>query len=58
MSVVKVIICNPCSGFQLTIPNGLAWNSERTKFFYIDSPDKNVWVYDYDNATGNISKSL
>ncbi|MCR5155574.1 MAG: SMP-30/gluconolactonase/LRE family protein [Butyrivibrio sp.] len=37
------------------IANGMAWNKDRTKFFFSDSLEHGVLVYDYDEATGNIS---
>lgn len=37
------------------IANGMAWNKARTKFFFSDSLEHGVLVYDYDEATGDIS---
>lgn len=41
---------------NLTISNGLAWSSDNRKFFFIDSIERQVWAYDYDHETGNISE--
>lgn len=35
--------------------NGLAWNQDDTKFYYIDSPTLHVMQYDYDSESGAIS---
>jgi sugar lactone lactonase YvrE len=35
--------------------NGLAWNSEATTMYYIDSYERIVYAFDYDAGTGNIS---
>ena len=37
------------------ISNGMAWNKDRTKFYFSDTLKYAVFCYDYDNATGNIS---
>ncbi|XP_025831076.1 regucalcin-like isoform X4 [Agrilus planipennis] len=37
------------------ISNGVAWNKANTKFFYIDSPTRQVRVYDFDLNSGEIS---
>lgn len=39
---------------SIQISNGLAFDKKRGKFYYIDSCDYNVVVYDYDSRTGNI----
>ncbi|XP_023246332.1 regucalcin [Copidosoma floridanum] len=39
----------------VSISNGLAWNSNNTIFYYIDSPTKVVFAFDYDIASGNIA---
>ncbi len=36
------------------ISNGMAWNSDRTKFYFSDSLEHAVFVYNYDVETGNI----
>lgn len=37
------------------ISNGMAWSSDRTRFYFSDSLEHAVFVYDYDVETGNIS---
>ncbi|CAG9802260.1 unnamed protein product [Chironomus riparius] len=37
------------------ISNGLAWNENLGKFYYIDSVTRNVKAYDYESSTGHIS---
>lgn len=43
---------------NIHISNGLAWNSDMKKFFYIDSGDKRIDQFDYDVKTGTICKCL
>jgi len=40
---------------NITVSNGLAWSSDHTKLYYIDSVPGAVYQYDYDINTGNIS---
>lgn len=40
----------------VTISNGLAWNDELKKFYYIDTPKDTVDEYDFDIVNGTISK--
>lgn len=40
---------------DLTIPNGMAWNSQRNKFYFIDSPTGTIYRFDYDDTSGEIS---
>jgi sugar lactone lactonase YvrE len=40
---------------EVSISNGIVWNIGNTKMYYIDSPTKKVWGFDYDLDTGNIS---
>nr|XP_012218309.1 PREDICTED: regucalcin-like [Linepithema humile] len=39
----------------VSISNGLAWDKEDNKFYYIDSPTRQVVGYDYDPQAGTIS---
>lgn len=39
---------------NLTIPNGMAWHAGRKKFYFIDSPDRKVYEFDYDLLSGSI----
>lgn len=40
------------------VSNGLAWNLEKKKFYYIDSCDIDVKEFDYDPTTGNICEYI
>ena len=40
----------------LTISNGMAWSSDDKSMFFIDTPARKVYVFDYDPATGTISE--
>ena len=40
---------------ETKISNGMAWDSSRKKFFFSDSLEYAVFVYDYDVRTGQIS---
>jgi sugar lactone lactonase YvrE len=39
---------------QVRLSNGMAWNSDNTQFYYIDSPTRNVYVYDFNLKAGTI----
>lgn len=39
----------------ITISNGLVWSLDNKTFYYIDSPERVVWAYDFDMVTGSIS---
>lgn len=39
---------------KIGISNGLAWNTALKKFYYIDSPERKVFQFDYDEVTGTI----
>lgn len=39
----------------VTIPNGISWTSDSKTMYFADSPTKNIWAFDFDGATGNIS---
>lgn len=41
---------------NIYISNGMAWNVNNNKFYYIDSGKFNVKEYDYDPYTGIICK--
>lgn len=43
---------------KLSIANGLIWNKNNTKMFYIDSPTRRVDLFDFDHITGQISESF
>jgi sugar lactone lactonase YvrE len=38
----------------VTIPNGLAWNVDGTRLYWIDTPTGRIDVFDYDLATGAV----
>lgn len=40
---------------QLTIPNGMAWNKIADRFFFIDTIAKELYSYNYQKETGEIS---
>ena len=40
---------------KIGISNGLAWSSDGSKFFYIDSLAHSVDVFDYDIQNGSVS---
>ena len=41
---------------SITISNGIVWSADKKTMFYIDTPDGNVKAFDFDNATGEISR--
>lgn len=43
---------------KVSIANGLAWNVEKKKMYYIDSPRRTVDVYDFDIDKGEICKKI
>ena len=40
---------------NVTIPNGISWNSEDNTMFFTDSPTQNVYAFDFDPKSGEIS---
>jgi sugar lactone lactonase YvrE len=42
---------------DLTIPNGMAWSADKSKFYFIDTVDYEIVCFDFDNQTGIISNS-
>lgn len=40
---------------NVSISNGLAWNKNQDKFFYIDTTEQKVFSFDYNYKTGEIS---
>lgn len=40
---------------KLTIPNGISWNQKNDTMYLTDSPPNNIYAFDFDAATGNIS---
>jgi sugar lactone lactonase YvrE len=38
----------------LTISNGLGWSPDGTTFYLTDSPERKIYAYDFDPATGGI----
>jgi len=46
-SVRRVIVGTGCS-------NGMAFTADRTRFFWTCSTRRQIWVYDYDETTGEI----
>ncbi|MDR8390954.1 SMP-30/gluconolactonase/LRE family protein [Aliifodinibius sp. S!AR15-10] len=41
---------------KLTIPNGMAWDTDPSTFYFIDSPDRTIYSFDFDEKTGEVSK--
>ncbi len=40
---------------NISVSNGLVWSGDKKTFYYIDTPTKEVWGFNYDDATGNIT---
>ncbi|KAI4106983.1 MAG: hypothetical protein L6R37_001876 [Teloschistes peruensis] len=38
-----------------TIPNGMGWSADDGKMYFIDTPTRNIFVYDFDLTSGSIS---
>lgn len=41
---------------KVTISNGLVWSADKKTMYYVDSPTLTVQAFDYDDASGAISK--
>jgi sugar lactone lactonase YvrE len=39
---------------KLGISNGLAWTADKKTMYFIDTPARKVWAFDYDNERGSI----
>lgn len=39
----------------VTIPNGMGWSADDKTFYLTDSPTGNIFKFDYDTSTGDIS---
>ena len=39
----------------LTLPNGLGWSPDNTKFYFVDTFALKLWSFDFDLASGEIS---
>ncbi|HWB25508.1 MAG TPA: SMP-30/gluconolactonase/LRE family protein [Chitinophagaceae bacterium] len=39
----------------VTISNGIAWNSDNTVMYYIDTPTRQIVAYDFDLESGSVS---
>lgn len=42
---------------EVTNSNGICWNAAADSMYYIDTPTRQIRAYDFDNATGEISKA-
>lgn len=41
---------------DIYLSNGLAWSGDNRTMFYIDSPIKKIYAFDFDVESGSISK--
>ncbi|SES14833.1 SMP-30/gluconolactonase/LRE family protein [Salipaludibacillus aurantiacus] len=41
---------------DVTVSNGLAWNPEKSKMYYIDTKSKKIRSYEFDGETGSIDE--
>eukprot|EP01119_Soliformovum_irregulare_P012666 TRINITY_DN3305_c0_g2_i1.p1 TRINITY_DN3305_c0_g2~~TRINITY_DN3305_c0_g2_i1.p1 ORF type:complete len:177 (-),score=60.19 TRINITY_DN3305_c0_g2_i1:47-577(-) len=40
---------------ECTMSNGMAWSPDNKTYYWIDTPEKAVFAFDYDEATGQLS---
>ncbi|ELR23011.1 SMP30/CGR1 family protein [Acanthamoeba castellanii str. Neff] len=40
---------------KIKVSNGLAWSLDNKTMYYTDSPNREIYTYDFDEKTGNIS---
>ncbi|MDX1617888.1 MAG: SMP-30/gluconolactonase/LRE family protein [Balneolaceae bacterium] len=40
---------------NVTIPNGMAWDTGKQLFYFIDSPNRKIYSFRYDRETGSLS---
>lgn len=40
---------------DVTISNGITWTEDQKTMYYVDSPPRVIYAYDYDKASGDIS---
>ncbi|XP_067677041.1 regucalcin-like [Haliotis asinina] len=44
-----------CHVEGVTVSNGLAWSADNKTMFYIDTPTRQVWAYDFDLEKGTLA---
>lgn len=42
----------------VSVSNGLAWNDDGSRMYYIDSPTKQIALFDYNPSTATLCKFL
>lgn len=47
--------CSTIVNSQIRLSNGMAWTKDNKTMYYIDSPTRSVYQYDFDIKTGEIS---
>lgn len=40
---------------RLTISNGLGWSGDHQTMFFVDSPEREVWAFDFDSTSSSIA---
>lgn len=45
-------------GTSYDLSNGMAWNKENTKFYFVDFLPKKIYVFDFNANTGVIGMDL